>query len=87
MAAVYLVLLVALGVAAIGIIAYAVLREQRERRKTKRLEMKLNHVKKMARDQRDYEEIMAYAERDAMDATDDVPGGERSDVDETFEDW
>lgn len=79
MALIWLAVIGAAGFIALGLLVYALMQWEQEKEKTERLELKLDHVQQMVREQRDYDDIMAYAERDAADLTDDPDAAVRTD--------
>jgi hypothetical protein len=67
MAAAYVLLFVSVALAVIGALTYLALQATREREERERLELKLKHTEKMAREERTYDEIMSYIDSEGID--------------------
>lgn len=64
----WVVVFLGLAVVGLGLAYYGWSRYQSEQAETARLQAELEHERRMARDERDYEEVMSYAERDSRES-------------------
>lgn len=71
MNALVVILFVGLACVGLGLAYYGWTQYRAEATETERTLAELEHERRMAREEREYEEVMAYAERDSQDRDDE----------------